>query len=48
MSATFWLLCFECLKESTWETSKNVSYFTSKALFVYEIIKFIFSDIQMS
>ena len=40
MSATFLLICFLCLKESTCETSKNVSYFTSKALFVPEIIKF--------
>ena len=34
------LLCFLRLKESTCETSKNVFYFTSKALFVLEIIKF--------
>ena len=40
VSATFLLACFVCLKESTCETRKNVFYFTSKALFVLEIIKF--------
>ena len=40
VSATFLLVCFVCLKESTCETGKNVFYFTSKALFVLEIIKF--------
>ena len=40
MSATFLLVCFLRLKESTCETRKNVFYFTSKALFVLEIIKF--------
>ena len=45
VSATFLLVCFERLKESTW---KNVFYFTSKALFVLEISSFNFSDIQMS
>ena len=40
VSATFLLVCFLCLKDSTCETRKNVSYFTSKALFVLEIIKF--------
>ena len=40
VSATFLLVCFICLKESTYKTRKNVSYFTSKALFVLEIIKF--------
>ena len=34
------LLVLLCLKESTCETRKNVFYFTSKALFVIEIIKF--------
>ena len=38
--ATFLLLCFVNLKESICETRKNVSYFTLKALFVLEIIKF--------
>ena len=38
--ATFLLVCFVCLKESTCETRKNAFYFTSKALFVLEIIKF--------
>ena len=38
--ATFLLVCFGCLKESTFETRKNAFYFTSKALFVLEIIKF--------
>ena len=40
VSATFLLVCFVCLKEGTRETRKNVFYFTSKALFVLEIIKF--------
>ena len=40
VSATFLLVCFVCLKERTSETRKNVFYFTSKALFVLEIIKF--------
>ena len=38
--ATFLLICFVCLKDSTCETRKNVFYFTSKALFVLEIIRF--------
>ena len=40
VSATFLLVFFLSLKESTWESWKNVSYFTSKALFVLEKIKF--------
>ena len=40
VSATFLLVRFVCLKESTSETRKNVSYFTSKVLFVLEKIKF--------
>ena len=32
-SATFLLICFSSLKESNYETWKNVFYFTSKALF---------------
>ena len=40
VSATFLLVCFLCLKDSTCETRKIVFYFTSKALFVLEIIKF--------
>ena len=40
VSATFLLVCFVCLKESTCEKKKNVFYFTLKALFVLEIIKF--------
>ena len=40
VSATFLLVCFLSLKESTCETRKNVFYFTSKALFVLEKIKF--------
>ena len=35
-----YILLVLCLKESTCETRKNVFYFTSKALFVIEIIKF--------
>ena len=38
--ATFWLVCFLSLKESTFETRKKVVYFTSKAVFVLEMIKF--------
>ena len=34
------LLVLLCLKESTCETRKNVFYFTLKALFIIEIIKF--------
>ena len=40
VSVLFLLVCFERLKESTCETRKNVFYFTSKALFVPEMIKF--------
>ena len=40
VSATFLLVCFVCLKERTCETRNNVFYFTSKTLFVLEIIKF--------
>ena len=40
VSATFLLVCFVCLKESACETRKSGFYFTSKALFVLEIIKF--------
>ena len=34
----FLLVCFVCLKESTFATRKSVFYFASKALFVLEII----------
>ena len=37
-SATFLLVWLVCLTESTWETRKNVLYFTSKAFFILEII----------
>ena len=40
VSAKCLLICFECLKESPCEIRKNVFYFTLKALFVLEIIKF--------
>ena len=40
VSATLLLVYFLSLKDSTSETRKNVFYFTSKALFVLEIIKF--------
>ena len=40
VSATFLLVSFVCLKESTSETRKNDFYFTSKALLVLEIINF--------
>ena len=39
VSATFFLVCFVCLKERICETRKKI-YFTSKALFILEIIKF--------
>ena len=40
VSATFLLVCFVFLKEKTCETRKNVFYFTLKALFILEMIKF--------
>ena len=40
LSATFLLVCFVCLKESTCKTKKNAFYFTLKALFFLEVIKF--------
>ena len=40
VSTTFLLVYFLCLKESTCEARKNAFYFTLKALFVLEIIKF--------
>ena len=40
VSTIFSLVCFLSIKESTCQTRTNVSYFTSKALFVLEIIKF--------
>ena len=40
VSATFLLVCFIGLNESTFKTRKNAFYFTSKALLVLEIIKF--------
>ena len=40
LSTVFVLVCFVSLKESTCETKKNIFYFTLKALFVLEIIKF--------
>ena len=40
VSATFLLVCFVYLKDSTCETRKSVFYFTSKTLFVLEIIQF--------
>ena len=36
VSATFFLVCFVSLKDSTCETRKNVFYFTLKALFILE------------
>ena len=39
VSATFLLVYFVDLKESTLETRKNVFFFTLKALFVLEIIR---------
>ena len=40
VSTTFLLVWLVYLTGSTGETSKNVFYFTSKALFILEIIKF--------
>ena len=40
VSAMFVLVYFLSLNESTCQTRKNVFYFTSKALFVLEKIKF--------
>ena len=40
VSDTFLVVCFLSLKESTCETRKNVFYFTSKAFFVLDKIKF--------
>ena len=40
VSAKFLLVSLVSLKESICETRNNVFYFTSKALFVLEIIKF--------
>ena len=40
VSVIFLLVCFISLKETTCDTRKKVLYFTSKFLFVLEIIKF--------
>ena len=40
VSATFLLVYFLCPNESTCETRKNDFHFTSKTLFIPEIIKF--------
>ena len=45
VSASFLLVCF---KKSTCETTKNVFYFDSKALFVLKKSKFRTLDIQIS
>ena len=42
VSARFLLVCFSSLKTS--ETRKNVFYFTSKTLFVFEKIKVRYSS----
>ena len=39
-SFSFLLIWLVCLTKSTCETRKNIFYFTLKALFVLEIIKF--------
>ena len=36
---TFLLVCFLSLNESTYQTRKNIFYFTSKALFVLQKIR---------
>ena len=40
VSAAFLLVCFLSLNESIFQIRKNVFYFTSKALFILEKIKF--------
>ena len=40
VSATFFLVSFLSLDKSTCQIRKNVFYFTSKALFVFEKMKF--------
>ena len=40
VSATFLLVCFVSLKDAISETKRNVFYFTSKAFFIPETIKF--------
>ena len=40
VSARFLIVCFVCLKESTFEIRKNDFYFILKALFILEIIIF--------
>ena len=40
VSATFVLVCFLSLNETTFQIWKNAFYFTSKALFVLKKIKF--------
>ena len=40
VSATFVLVCFLSLNESTSQTKKKKIYFTSKVLFILEKIKF--------
>ena len=40
VSTTFVLVCFSSLKKSTCQTRKKSFYFTSKALFILEKIKF--------
>ena len=40
VSATFLLVCFLSLNKRTSQTMKNAFYFTSKALFVLEKIRF--------
>ena len=45
VSATFLLVSLLSVNESTYQTRKSVFYFTSKALFVLEKIKFKFHDV---
>ena len=40
VSATFLLVCFVCLNESTCKARKNAFYFTWKALLILEVINF--------
>ena len=46
--AIFLLIYFVCLKESTCKTRTNVVHLASKPLFVLEIMRNNFSEIQMS
>ena len=48
VSATFLLVCFLSLNESTCQTRKNALYFTSKALLFSRKSNFSILDLQIS